>query len=86
MKTAAILMAKVFAVVFGAGSAAVALLYLLLGGCYFYVRIERMNQVSQSAKPFLPDSSEFVVECNPKGQTFPKGFVPNKIIHDLDTG
>lgn len=41
MKEVARLMAKLFAVVFGAGSARVVLLYFLLGGYYVYARIER---------------------------------------------
>jgi hypothetical protein len=41
MKEAARLMTKLFAVVFGAGSATVVLRYFLLGGYYVYARTER---------------------------------------------
>lgn len=51
MKDAARLMVKVFAVVFGAGSAVVVLLYLLLGGYYLYGGIERANQATSEPNP-----------------------------------
>lgn len=44
MRDAARLMLKVFAVVFGAGGAAVVLTYLLLGAYFLYGRINRFNQ------------------------------------------
>lgn len=55
MRDAARLMVKVFAVVFGAGSAVVVLLYLVLGGYYLYGRIERANQASsqRNQKTFI---------------------------------
>jgi hypothetical protein len=46
MRDALRLMAKVFAVVFGAGAAVVVLGYLVLGGLYVYKRIETPSQQS----------------------------------------
>ena len=53
MREAARLMAKVFAFVFGAGSAVVVLLYLMLGAYYVYGRIERARYSSPNSATFI---------------------------------
>ena len=69
MRDAAKLMARVFAVVFGAGSAIVVLLYLLLGGYYLYGRIQRANQALGR-----PNTRTFIETYDPKS---PPDFVPD---------
>lgn len=64
MRDAARLMFKVFAVVFGAGSAVVVLIYLLLGGYYLYGRIRVSNQVEQRSS-VLGTASEDITPSLP---------------------
>jgi hypothetical protein len=72
MRDALNLMAKVFAVVFGAGSAVVVLLYLVLGAFYIYGRIEQARQNSQPKfNPNAPYTSE------PPKIDLPAGFIPD---------
>lgn len=76
MKEAAKLMATVFAVVFGAGSALIVLMYLFLGGYYLYGRIERANRTSIQIIDSDRSAGAFIKTYDPK--SIPKDiFVPD---------
>ena len=76
MKEAARLMAKVFAVVFGGGSAVVMLLYLVLGAYYIYGRIEQRNQIATDAQTSPAGKTGTFIKVYDQ-KSFPVGFVPD---------
>ena len=82
MRDALRLMAKVFSVVFGAGAAVVVLGYMVLGGLYIYVRIERPRSYVDTitAKNEATKTPDYDALAKKYGGTTipapPAGFVP----------
>jgi hypothetical protein len=77
MRDAARLMAKVFAVVFGAGSAVVVLLYIMLGAYYLYGRIDRSYRAPIQTAKSDDQAGTFIETYDAK--SFPAGFIPDSV-------
>jgi hypothetical protein len=76
MRDALRLMAKVFAVVFGAGSAIVVLLYMLLVGYYVYGRIELPNKAAKEHELTTKAAKEQASQAS-STVTFVETYEPN---------